>query len=82
MYKISEINCNFVIEILISGDFTMKTALITILLLVISNVFMTFAWYGHLKLSASGISKTQCRIYALLQPWFLLFYLLNNHDRV
>ena len=25
-------------------------ALYTILLLVISNVFMTFAWYGHLKL--------------------------------
>ena len=35
----------------------MKAALITVLLLVISNVFMTFAWYGHLKLSASGISK-------------------------
>lgn len=26
------------------------TAFYTILLLVISNVFMTFAWYGHLKL--------------------------------
>ena len=25
-------------------------ALYTILLLVVSNVFMTFAWYGHLKL--------------------------------
>ncbi|MGL4594234.1 MAG: DMT family protein [Thermoguttaceae bacterium] len=25
-------------------------ALITILLLVISNTFMTFAWYGHLRL--------------------------------
>ena len=22
----------------------------TILLLVVSNVFMTFAWYGHLKM--------------------------------
>lgn len=28
----------------------MKSTL-TILLLVIANVFMTFAWYGHLKLS-------------------------------
>lgn len=36
----------------------MKQALLTLVLLVISNVFMTFAWYGHLKLSASGsISK-------------------------
>lgn len=25
-------------------------AWLTILLLVVSNVFMTFAWYGHLKL--------------------------------
>jgi uncharacterized protein (DUF486 family) len=24
-------------------------SLVTILLLVVSNVFMTFAWYGHLK---------------------------------
>ena len=24
--------------------------LYTILLLIVSNVFMTFAWYGHLKL--------------------------------
>jgi uncharacterized protein (DUF486 family) len=27
----------------------MKKALLTIGLLVVSNVFMTFAWYGHLK---------------------------------
>lgn len=25
-------------------------ALYTILLLVVSNIFMTFAWYGHLKM--------------------------------
>jgi len=27
----------------------MKPTLITIILLSLSNVFMTFAWYGHLK---------------------------------
>ena len=32
-------------------------ALITIGMLIISNIFMTFAWYGHLKLQASGISS-------------------------
>ena len=32
-------------------------ALITIGMLVILNIFMTFAWYGHLKLQASGISS-------------------------
>lgn len=25
-------------------------AIYTILLLIVSNIFMTFAWYGHLKL--------------------------------
>lgn len=27
----------------------MRTAVVTIALLVVSNLFMTFAWYGHLK---------------------------------
>ncbi len=27
----------------------MKVTLVTVLLLTASNVFMTFAWYGHLK---------------------------------
>jgi uncharacterized protein len=27
----------------------MKKAIITILFLILSNTFMTFAWYGHLK---------------------------------
>ena len=27
----------------------MKTTIVTVALLVASNVFMTFAWYGHLK---------------------------------
>ena len=27
----------------------LRTTLVTVLLLVASNVFMTFAWYGHLK---------------------------------
>ena len=32
-------------------------ALITVGMLIISNIFMTFAWYGHLKLQSSGISS-------------------------
>ena len=34
----------------------MNPIVTTILLLVVSNVFMTFAWYGHLKLQIAGIS--------------------------
>lgn len=31
------------------------SVLYTILLLVVSNVFMTVAWYGHLKLQQTGV---------------------------
>lgn len=34
----------------------MNPIVTTILLLVVSNVFMTIAWYGHLKLQTAGIS--------------------------
>ncbi len=43
----------------------LQTTLTTILLLVISNVFMIFAWYGHLKLSDSGIS-TNWPLYGII----------------
>ncbi|MBI3883071.1 MAG: DMT family protein [Sphingobacteriales bacterium] len=32
----------------------MKKAIITILLLIVSNAFMTMAWYGHLKFKEWG----------------------------
>lgn len=30
----------------------------TILLLLLSNVFMTLAWYGHLRLQETGVRNT------------------------
>ena len=33
----------------------MNTVLSTVMLLVVSNVFMTFAWYGHLKFKGSPL---------------------------
>ena len=47
----------------------MKTAILTILLLVIANIFMTFAWYGHLKLQASGISTNWPLHLVILFSW-------------
>lgn len=47
----------------------MKTAILTIVLLIISNVFMTFAWYGHLKLQHSGISNNWPLIAVILFSW-------------
>lgn len=37
----------------------------TILLLIVSNVFMTFAWYGHLKLQEMKVS-TSWPLYAVI----------------
>lgn len=39
----------------------------TIILLTISNVFMTFAWYGHLKYTESPLWK------AILVSWLIAF---------
>jgi len=39
----------------------------TIVLLLVSNVFMTFAWYGHLKFKSSAIWKV------ILISWLIAF---------
>lgn len=43
----------------------MKTMIVTVLLLVLANIFMTFAWYGHLKLQTAGVS-TNWPLYAII----------------
>lgn len=47
----------------------MGSAVTTIILLVISNVFMTFAWYGHLKLQSTGISANWPLYAVILFSW-------------
>lgn len=47
----------------------MSAALVTLLLLVVSNVFMTFAWYGHLKLGQAGISTNWPLYVVILFSW-------------
>ena len=46
----------------------MNTIIYTILLLIISNVFMTFAWYGHLKHKSSALWL------AILASWSLALF--------
>lgn len=41
----------------------------TAVLLVIANVFMTFAWYGHLKLQSAGVSKDWPLFAVILFSW-------------
>lgn len=52
----------------------MPKGLITITLLVISNVFMTFAWYGNLKLTQMKINVDWPLILIILSSWGMAFF--------
>jgi len=47
---------------------------LTITLLVISNVFMTFAWYGHLKLRELKWFESLPLIFIILISWGIAFF--------
>lgn len=50
-------------------------AFYTILLLIASNVFMTFAWYGHLKLQQTGFfTSATPLIFVILISWAIAFF--------
>jgi len=46
---------------------TLSPAISPILLLFVSNIFMTFAWYGHLKYKSSPL------LIAILASWGIAF---------
>ena len=47
--------------------------LYTIILLILSNVFMTLAWYGHLKLQETGISNSWPLLGVIVFSWGIAF---------
>ena len=44
------------------------------MLLVVSNIFMTFAWYGHLKLQEMKISTSWPLILVILFSWGIALF--------
>ena len=48
--------------------------LTTVMLLICSNVFMTFAWYGHLKLQEMKISNSWPLIGVILFSWGIALF--------
>ncbi|MEA5081038.1 MAG: DMT family protein [Dysgonamonadaceae bacterium] len=48
--------------------------ILTIGLLVISNVFMTFAWYGHLKLAENSWFSKLPLIGIIIISWLIAFF--------
>lgn len=47
----------------------MNPQILTVILLVVSNIFMTFAWYGHLKLQTAGVSSNWPLYMVILFSW-------------
>lgn len=46
----------------------------TIALLILSNIFMTLAWYGHLKLQQTGTSLHWTLIGVIAFSWAIAFF--------
>ena len=46
----------------------------TIALLILSNIFMTLAWYGHLKLQQTGTSLHWPLIGVIAFSWAIAFF--------
>lgn len=52
----------------------MNAVITTILFLIVSNVFMTLAWYGHLKLQDTGISSNWPLYAVILFSWGIALF--------
>lgn len=49
-------------------------ALYTVLLLIVSNIFMTFAWYGHLKMKEYSWFESLPLFVVILFSWGIAFF--------
>jgi uncharacterized protein len=52
----------------------MKAAIYTIGLLILSNAFMTLAWYGHLKFFGKNAASHPALFLIILFSWGLAFF--------
>ena len=52
----------------------MNPAAATIILLVISNVFMTLAWYGHLRMQQTDMAKNWPLLVVILVSWGIALF--------
>src|ERR1700677_2487318 len=53
---------------------SMKKAIFTIVFLILSNTFMTFAWYGHLKFKTMTGWENLPLVAVILIRWGLAFF--------
>ena len=54
----------------------------TILLLIVSNVFMTFAWYGHLKMKQEYSCFAALPLIGVIAfSWAIAFFEYNKTEK-
>ena len=68
MLKIFSVNCDINFLLLLYNLIVMIKYITPIILLTISNIFMTFAWYGHLRFKAAPI------VLVVLVSWGIAFF--------
>ncbi len=56
------------------NTFSMKKIILTIVLLVISNAFMTLAWYGHLKFKQMNWFSNLGLVAIILVSWGIALF--------
>ncbi len=59
---------NYIVHIINKYYKTMPVQITAILLLIASNIFMTFAWYGHLKFKSSPL------FLVIMVSWGIAFF--------
>lgn len=52
----------------------MSRTLLSVIFLIISNVFMTFAWYGHLQFQKWGFLNKLGLLGLILVSWFIALF--------
>lgn len=53
----------------------------SVLLLIVSNIFMTFAWYGHLKLQEMKLISNWPLFGVILLSWGIALFEYNKTEK-
>lgn len=48
----------------------------TVIVLCMSNIFMTLAWYGHLRLQEAGVTKNWPLLAVIVFSWGIALFVL------
>lgn len=59
----------------------LSQGIFSVLLLILSNIFMTFAWYGHLKMREYSWFESLPLIGVIAFSWAIAFFEYNKIEK-